>query len=226
MAQRVQPFTSNYNLPKAANDPFTVQLLWTHSGRHYSPAYQRRGLTQRGPCRNKEAGEEASASPRPCRDEPPTGDTESSATLLMSSRAPKTAAPSWSPRSTLVGNLFSALFRVSTLQQQHEASDVPVFVIADGENKMEMCEIDVSHNCDDEALKSPLYVICHMSCFKQHHKGMNWNAGDFEMDVFYNRKFLLMKSMKWFCQLLLQRDLKHKKGLNFIKKTPLSTLNY
>lgn len=89
--KKVHPFTSNYYWLKAAavGDPFIVKLLWTRSWHHYSPAYQWRGSTRRAPCRNKEAGEEASAFPHPCRDEPPTGNTESSATLITSSNSPQ-----------------------------------------------------------------------------------------------------------------------------------------
>lgn len=57
------------------------KLIWSCSWYHYSPAYQWRGSTQRAPCRNKEAEEEASAFPPPCPDEPPTENTKSSARL-------------------------------------------------------------------------------------------------------------------------------------------------
>lgn len=71
------------------DDPFTGKLLWTHSWHHYSPVYQWRGSTQRAPCRNREAEEEASAFPLPCRDEPPTGNIKSSAKVIMSSKTPQ-----------------------------------------------------------------------------------------------------------------------------------------
>ncbi len=92
IAQKVRPLTSNYYWLKAVSkdDPFIEKLLWTCSWHHYSPAYQWRGSTQRAPCRNKEAEEEASAFPPPCRDEPPTGNTESSARLITSSKTPQT----------------------------------------------------------------------------------------------------------------------------------------
>lgn len=94
--RKVRSFTGNYRRPKAASvgDPFLKELLWTRSWHHYSPAYQWRGSTRRAPCRNKEAGEEASAFPHPCRDEPPTGNTESSARLIMSSTN-QTGQTSW-----------------------------------------------------------------------------------------------------------------------------------
>lgn len=92
MALKVCPFTSNYYWPKAVavDDPFIGKLVWICSWHHYSPAYQWRGSTLRAPCRNKEVEEEASAFPPPCRDEPPTGNTKSSARLIMSSTTPQT----------------------------------------------------------------------------------------------------------------------------------------
>lgn len=85
MAHKVHPFTSNYNSADtvAVDDAFAVKLLWTHAWHHYSPASQWRGWTQKAPCRNRAAEEEASAFPLPCQDEPPTEDTESSATLCF-----------------------------------------------------------------------------------------------------------------------------------------------
>lgn len=138
MAQKVRPFTSNYYWPMAAavDDPFIEKLLWTRSWRHYSPAYQWRGSTQRAPCRNKEAGEEASAFPHLCRDEPPTGNTESSDRLIMNSKTPQSrevktvytgAAPLSSPRFILrlarhwilLPMLHEHYFIATTLQQQN-----------------------------------------------------------------------------------------------------------
>lgn len=90
--QAFSPFTRNDHCLKAAavDDLFIEKLIWTGSWYHYSPAYQWRGSTQRAPCRNKEAEEEASAFPPPCRDEPPTENTKSSARLTMSSIIPQT----------------------------------------------------------------------------------------------------------------------------------------
>lgn len=143
--------------------PSRCSSSWTHLGRHYSPAYQWRGSTQRGPCRNKEAGEEASASPRPCWDEPPTGDTESSATPLMSS---------WSPRSICL-SVFG-----STLQQQDMKWATCQFFRCWRWREWR-CEIGVII-----AGWMELHVsYAAWNVWWKHHKGVNWNSDASEMNV-------------------------------------------
>lgn len=183
-----------------------MQLLWSHSGRDYSPAYQWRGLTQRGPCRNREAGEEASASPRPCRDEPPTGNTESSATLLTSSRAPE----------KLLGTGHQGRVFCTFSQFQHFSSRIW------GARKWR-CEIGVSPKCwVNKALWSHLFMSTafYATWIVNIIIIINWNSDASEMDVFFNFAFLFIKSMQWLSQLWLQRDFKRNRRSELYRKNP------
>lgn len=226
MTQRVQPFTSSYNLPKAANGPFTAQLLWCHSGLHYSPAYQWRGLTQRGPCRNKEAGEEASASPRPCPDEPPTGDTESSATLLMSSRSPEKLLQTGHQGRP---SLEISFLPFSTLQQQVWGEQCASCLSLAMKRRKWRCEIGVSHKCWMN--ESAWSHSCMSTAYMQHELfDTTLQGGKLKLGRLWNGYFLQFRNSIYeiygWASCDYREILNAKEGINFTKKTPPSNWNY